>query len=101
MKRLSLFTLLLFLCIATLEAAPRQITVWHSYRGAEETAINGLAEEFNALHRDDIRVTLLAVPYDAFANKITSAVPRGNGPDAFIYAHERIGDWAASGIIEP
>ena len=44
---------------------------------------------------------LVAVPYDAFADKLTSAIPRGNGPDLFIYPHDRIGDWADAGMIEP
>ena len=32
-----------------------------------------------------IKATTLAVPYDAFADKITAAVPRGKGPDVFIF----------------
>ena len=44
---------------------------------------------------------LVAVPYDSFADKLTSAIPRGNGPDLFIYPHDRIGDWADAGTIEP
>jgi len=41
------------------------------------------------------------VPHDSFGDKISSAVPRGNGPDLFIYAQDRIGDWADAGVIEP
>jgi arabinogalactan oligomer/maltooligosaccharide transport system substrate-binding protein len=41
------------------------------------------------------------VPYDAFGDKLSSAIPRGNGPDLFIYPQDRIGDWADSGVIEP
>ena len=29
------------------------------------------------------------------------AVPRGNGPDLFIFAHDQVGDWARGGLIEP
>ena len=41
------------------------------------------------------------VPYDAFGDKLSSAIPRGNGPDLFIYPQDRIGDWADSNVIEP
>jgi arabinogalactan oligomer / maltooligosaccharide transport system substrate-binding protein len=42
------------------------------------------------------------VPYDAYADKITAAVPRGKGPDVFIYAQDRLGGWVEAGnTIEP
>ena len=34
------------------------------------------------------------------ADKLAVAVPRGNGPDLFIFAHDRLGDWATSGLLE-
>ena len=67
---------------------------------AERAAIESLAADWNAAH-PDVPLTLVQVPYDAFADKITSAVPNGNGPDLFVYSHDRIGDWAAAGVIEP
>jgi arabinogalactan oligomer/maltooligosaccharide transport system substrate-binding protein len=59
-----------------------------------------VAAAFNA-GSDDVRVKLVAVPYDAFADKITNAIPNGNGPDLVIFAHDRIGDWVAARLIEP
>ena len=42
------------------------------------------------------------MPYDAFADKITAAVPRGKGPDIFIFAQDRLGGWVEAGkTIEP
>jgi arabinogalactan oligomer/maltooligosaccharide transport system substrate-binding protein len=49
-----------------------------------------------------IKATTLAVPFDAFADKITAAVPRGKGPDVFIYAQDRLGGWIEAGnTVEP
>jgi arabinogalactan oligomer / maltooligosaccharide transport system substrate-binding protein len=49
-----------------------------------------------------VTVKLLAVPFDAYADKITAAVPRGRGPDVFIYAQDRLGGWVEGGqTIEP
>ena len=48
------------------------------------------------------KVTTLAVPFDAFADKISAAVPRGKGPDIFIYAQDRLGGWIEAGnTVEP
>jgi arabinogalactan oligomer/maltooligosaccharide transport system substrate-binding protein len=82
---------------------PKEIVVWHAYRGAEKAAFEKVVEEFNrSPAAKGTKVTTLAVPYDAFADKITAAVPRGKGPDVFIYAQDRLGGWIAAGnTVEP
>ncbi len=74
--------------------------LWHAYNGAERDALEATAQTWNAEHPDK-PLELVAVPYSAFADKLTSAIPGGNGPDLFIYPQDRIGDWADSGVIEP
>lgn len=81
-------------------AAETTVSVWHAYRGKEKAALTKVADQFNA-KSGEIKIKLLGIPYDAFADKITAAVPRGKGPDLFIFAQDRIGDWAASELIEP
>lgn len=81
-------------------AQAAEVVVWHSYRGKERAALEEVSQSFNAKNKD-AQIKLLAIPYDAFADKITAAVPRGKGPDLFIFAQDRIGDWAAAGLIEP
>ncbi|HUS28657.1 MAG TPA: extracellular solute-binding protein [Kofleriaceae bacterium] len=76
------------------------VVLWHAYTGQERAALEVTAATWNAAHADTPLV-LVAVPYDSFADKLTSAIPRGNGPDLFIYPHDRIGDWADAGTIEP
>lgn len=74
--------------------------LWHAYNGAERDALAAGAARWNAEHPDK-PLELVSVPYGAFADKLTSAIPGGNGPDLFIYPQDRIGDWADSGVIEP
>jgi arabinogalactan oligomer/maltooligosaccharide transport system permease protein len=74
------------------------IVLWHSYRGDEQAAIEELVSRWNAA-RPRWRVRPLAVPHDAYATKLTTSIPRGQGPDLFVFAHERVGDWAASGLL--
>ena len=59
-----------------------------------------MQKAFNA-KQSDIKLELVTIPYDAFADKITASIPRGKGPDLFIFAQDRLGDWAASGLVEP
>jgi arabinogalactan oligomer/maltooligosaccharide transport system substrate-binding protein len=80
--------------------AQTPITLWHAYRGKEADALQQVTQAFNGKQKA-IELKLVQIPYDAFADKITAAVPRGKGPDLFIFAQDRIGDWAASGVIEP
>ncbi|HEX6864473.1 MAG TPA: extracellular solute-binding protein, partial [Thermoanaerobaculia bacterium] len=95
-------SLVLSLAFPVLAAAQKEIVIWHSYRGAEKTAFEKVVANFNQAQGGKIKATTLAVPYDAFADKITAAVPRGKGPDLFIYAQDRLGGWIAAGnTVEP
>ena len=78
----------------------RGIVLWHAYQGTERDALMLSAATWNAEHPDQ-PLELVGVPYKAFADKLTSAIPGGNGPDLFIYPQDRIGDWADAGVIEP
>ena len=73
--------------------AAEPVKLWHAYRDAEELALVEILASF------DGEVELLAVPYDAFASKLQSTVPLGEGPDVYIDAHERLGDYAERGIV--
>lgn len=83
-------------------ASAQELVVWHAYRAEEKTAFEKVVAQYNASKGGKIKVTTLAVPYDAFADKISAAVPRGKGPDIFIYAQDRLGGWIEAGnTVEP
>lgn len=93
---------LLLILPAVCLAQAKEIVIWHGYRGGEKAAFEGVVEDFNKANGGKIHATTLAVPYDAFADKITAAVPRGKGPDVFIFAQDRLGGWIAAGnTVEP
>ncbi|HVR99336.1 MAG TPA: extracellular solute-binding protein [Thermoanaerobaculia bacterium] len=99
--RAILCMLVLLLAVPALAAAQKEIVVWHGYRGGEKAAFEKVVDQFNKSGKG-VKVTTLAVPYDAFADKITAAVPRGKGPDVFIFAQDRLGGWIAAGnTVEP
>jgi arabinogalactan oligomer / maltooligosaccharide transport system substrate-binding protein len=90
---------------AGLAAAPvalaADLVVWHAYRGDEKAAFEKVVAQYNAKQKNVV-VKTLAVPYDAYADKITASVPRGKGPDVFIFAQDRLGGWVEAGqTIEP
>lgn len=80
--------------------AQDKVVLWHAYRANERKALEQVIQTFNASNKK-VQVELLAVPYDAFPDKISNAIPQGKGPDLFIFAHDRVGDWAESKVIEP
>jgi len=92
--------------VAAFAAAPvaqaaTDLVVWHAYRGDEKAAFEKVVGMYNAKQKD-VAVKTLAVPYDAYADKITASVPRGKGPDVFIFAQDRLGGWVEAGqTIEP
>ena len=98
MARRGSLVALLIAALAARAASAGEIVLWHSYRGKEEAAIEALVEEWNSEHPGS-PVRSLAVPHEAYASKLTTAIPRGQGPDVFIFAHERIGDWVRTGLL--
>ncbi len=99
LRRGLLVLLAVALTVATTSVAlAAPLTLWHAYRGEEREALDQLAEAWNHAH-PDAPLTLLALPYEAYATKLASAIPNGNGPDLFIFAHERVGEWSRSGLI--
>ncbi|MCC6526080.1 MAG: extracellular solute-binding protein [Polyangiaceae bacterium] len=90
----TLFALGLPGCAA--ERGPAPIRLWHAYRGDEERALAALVATWPGPP-----VELLALPADAFAAKLQAAIPLGAGPDVYIDAHERLGDFRARGIVAP
>ena len=91
----------LSLAFAALPAAAADLVLWHAYRAEEKAALEKVVQQYNAQAKGP-KVTTLAVPYDAFADKISAAVPRGKGPDIFIYAQDRLGGWIEAGkTVEP
>jgi len=103
MKRTrSLFTLVGFLALGSVGIAQAgELVVWHAYRAEEKAAFEKVAKAYEAT-KPGTTVTLLAIPYDAFADKITAAVPRGKGPDVFIFAQDKLGGWIEAGnTVEP
>lgn len=89
--------------LPTTASAQKELVVWHAYRGEEKAAFEAVVDAYNKARAGaGIKVSTLAVPYDAFADKITAAVPRGKGPDVFIYAQDRLGGWIEAGnTVDP
>jgi arabinogalactan oligomer/maltooligosaccharide transport system substrate-binding protein len=90
----------LLLLVSRAVFAETTLVMWHAYRAEEKRALEAVMEAYHKKQKK-IRVRLLAIPYDAYADKISAAIPRGHGPDLFIFAHDRIGDWAQNKILEP
>ena len=80
--------------------SPTVLKVWHAYRDSEADVLEEILSEYDTNH-PELSIEVLPVAYDAYGNKLESAIPRRNGPDVFIYAHEKIGAWAEAGIISP
>lgn len=80
-----------------------ELVVWHAYRGAERAAFEKVIRLFEGRpEAKGVKVRPLAIPYDAYADRISAAIPRGRGPDLFIFAQDRLGGWVEAGrTVEP
>ncbi|MEL6679079.1 MAG: maltose/maltodextrin ABC transporter substrate-binding protein MalE [Pseudomonadota bacterium] len=61
---------------------------------------NGLAE-VGALFEEELGVPVKVEHPENVTDKFQQAAANGQGPDIFIWAHDRFGEWAAGGLIAP
>lgn len=94
---------------APTEAAPTEapmeavtITLWHSYHPDEneEKAFNQVLEMYQAAH-PNVTVDVLYVPFDQLANKWSTEVAAGGGPDMFTMPNDDLGNWIRGGLVAP
>jgi arabinogalactan oligomer/maltooligosaccharide transport system permease protein len=101
MKRaLAILVALVAVLFVRRASAEPALVVWHAYREAEEKALDELLARFRAEH-PGVVVESLAIPFEAYASKLEAAIPHGHGPDVFIDAHERLGDYRDRGLVAP
>jgi len=70
-----------------------ELTLWHAWRGAEREALERVLKE------QAPGVQAIAMPFDGFSEKISAALSHGEGPDLFIYPHDRLGQWRQEGAL--
>jgi len=81
-------------------SADDELVLWHNYSGAEQVGLQEVVRQYNERH-PDLPIDVQFIPFGGFSSKVRSAIPRGNGPDLFIYAHEAIGGWVDADLLVP
>ena len=82
--------------------ARRTVRVWHAYDDAEARALREVVRDFERSPEGQrYRIEVLHVAFGAYASKLESAIPTGQGPDVFIDAHERIVTYVERRLVQP
>jgi arabinogalactan oligomer/maltooligosaccharide transport system permease protein len=81
-------------------ARAEPVTLWYAYLGNEQDALNQVVASWNEAHPDS-PVVAMQIPFEAYANRLETTIPRGNGPDLFIFSTEKIQTWARTGLVDP
>jgi maltose-binding protein MalE len=78
-------------------ATRRPLELWHSMRDRERRALETAVTAWNLENEPQIKP--LAFEAENFTARIEAALRSGKGPDLFIWAHDKTGEWAESGFI--
>jgi arabinogalactan oligomer / maltooligosaccharide transport system substrate-binding protein len=83
--------------------AGKRIVLWHSYIDKEAEALKSLVAKFNndPQLNGGYNIEILSVSFNNFSDKLTNSLPRGQGPDLFIYGHDRMEDWLSKNLLAP
>ncbi|HPG29725.1 MAG TPA: extracellular solute-binding protein [bacterium] len=80
--------------------AQSDINLWHSFRPEEEKVLSYLIKKYELINGDN-SVKIKRIDPDSFTSVIENNYNKDNGPDIFIWAHDRLGDWAEKKITVP
>lgn len=76
-------------------AEPGKLLIWFSVDGTK--GLQKVADEFTK----QTGVTVVVEAPEDGPGKFQQAAAAGKGPDIWIWAHDRIGEWIAGGLIQP
>ena len=79
----------------TTTVQPGEASIWYARADAEAKAFAKVIEEFNAESPHTIKGSDIA----ELQKKTTTAIPSGNGPQLFEFAHDWVGDYHQRGFL--
>jgi arabinogalactan oligomer/maltooligosaccharide transport system substrate-binding protein len=90
------------LVLLAVPARADDLVFWNALNEQKEV-FDRLVADYNAKKGSaQPHVRLVHQTFDGFADKVAAVIPRGRGPDVFIYPQDRLGGWIQSGnIVEP
>ncbi|WP_421952848.1 maltose/maltodextrin ABC transporter substrate-binding protein MalE [Pelagibacterium sp.] len=71
------------------------IVIWQDDRAPD--LITQIGEQFEA----DLGIRVVVENVDPLTDRFQQAAATGDGPDIVMWAHDRLGEWAAGGLIAP
>ncbi|TYT60543.1 extracellular solute-binding protein [Natrialba swarupiae] len=69
-------------------------TLWHDFSDAEETDLVEHAERFNEERDDELNLEAISEIED----QLSTAIPAGDGPETFAWAHDWVGNYHEQGF---
>jgi len=105
MKLRSIIAILLTMClaftcvgIAAAEGDKVEVTIWHTFTGAQEATLNEIADAFNA-NQDAATVIVQSQPYQGFLDNVQSAIANGVGPNIIFDYASTAADYVEEGLV--
>ena len=81
-----------------MECGSGKVVIWHAMQPNEIEVFQSLAEEYMAMCPE---VEIVFEQKPNLKDALKAAIPTGQGPDLFIWAHDWIGEFAEAGMLEP
>lgn len=79
-------------------SAATQVTIWHTFTDAQQTALEKFAADFNA-SQSDYEVVVESQAYSGFLDNVYNAVANGVGPNMIINYASTAADYVKDGLV--
>ena len=95
-KKLLLGLFILFSAARGLAWTDGELLIWVSDNRGHNALVE-LGEKFE----NEMGVSVKVETQENITDKFQAAAPSGKGPDIFVWANDRVGEWADAGLIKP
>jgi len=97
---LFLIIFFIFISVSGIYGDDTNVRLWHSFRDNEEKSLNYIIKKFNLLNAD-CQIIFKHIDADSFTTIVENSYRNQDGPDLFVWANDRLGDWAEKKVIMP
>ncbi|AGB41260.1 ABC-type sugar transport system, periplasmic component [Halobacteroides halobius DSM 5150] len=78
-----------------------ELKFWNGFTAADGDGMQKMVNNFNKLHKGEIKVTMQTMNWGTYYQKVVTALSSGNAPDIGVMHIDRLPEFSSKGVLTP